>query len=746
MKSARPQLDADELRQLRWLAGGGVILVSLATVFYLDVDTWGLLIAVGAAVLAGWRWPTWPARVPRVWHRLAFPIVAAFFTTDLWLTGELLPATVRLDLLLLLYRAIIYRRKRDDLQVIVLGLFLVVVAGVLSVSLAFALHIVVFAAASIVFLLTITLSEDDPSDGSDPRPRWTRHIRWPALLRRVRQVTDWRVLALGGGLFAGLVGLSALLFLAIPRFQLENSFFLERFITKKTRSGFTETIRFGDVTEITLDQGVALSVDVSDRSRIPAAPYWRMLVLDEYREGTFRMSALLRARSFGPELGRAAVAGTLPAGETRPAVWTFYLESGVSRYLPLTGRFESLQFRERQNHRVARGLNLVALRDEPATMTAYRVTNMDPGGALPDGRFAAELQARSPLAAALLRIGVDEADFAVLDRVVGEIAAGGIVAAQMHPPLGPPPADAGQELTAAEFARRAEAWLGRRHRYSLQPAIPGGAGDPVVRWLASDEGGHCELFAGAFVLLARTAGYPARVVTGFRGGSWNGYSNNFTLRNADAHAWCEIFDATAGEWLRADATPGAPAAARDDAEGEAALARRLDRSWTARLDSLRVFWYRRIVNFDQQSQADALKTVRDTASVSGERIRAWLERTGRELRGWVAAPWEVRRALAWVGLAVMAGGLAWGLGQWRRRGFRWKWSDRSCGAEAVRAEAGRWLQRLRAGGASPRHAAERQRVWTELERLRFGPRETWTAPAESFTRARRVWRELRREH
>ena len=83
-------------------------------------------------------------------------------------------------------------------------------------------------------------------------------VDWPRLFRRVREVADWRVLTLGAGLFAGVVVLSALLFLAIPRFQIENSLFLERFISKKARTGFNDSVRFGEVTEIQQDNSVAL--------------------------------------------------------------------------------------------------------------------------------------------------------------------------------------------------------------------------------------------------------------------------------------------------------------------------------------------------------------------------------------------------------------------------------------------------------------------------------------------------------
>src|SRR6185295_10380362 len=195
--------------------------------------------------------PGLPARVPTWTHRLVFPAVVAFFVGDLWITGEVLPAIVRLDILLLLYRGTTYRQKRDDLQVIVLGLFLIVVAGVLTVSLVFAAQILVFTACALGFMLVINLVESAETGAVRPnpasRPGWT-HLGWRRLFTRMREVSDWRVITLGTALFIGVVIVSGLLFLAIPRFQLESSLFLERFVTKKARTGFNESITFGDVT------------------------------------------------------------------------------------------------------------------------------------------------------------------------------------------------------------------------------------------------------------------------------------------------------------------------------------------------------------------------------------------------------------------------------------------------------------------------------------------------------------------
>ena len=761
----RPQLALDEMRQLKWLLGGMLILLSVWTVFYLDVEAWTLMGLTTLAVAAGLVWPAWPAHLPRIFHTLAFPFIVAFFLGDLWLKGEMLPAMVRLDILLLLYRGISYRQRRDDLQVIVLGLFLIVVAGVLTVSLTFAVQILAFTGCALAFLLVITLTDsvevkapakkglkglitwNAPETGL---PAWAAQVDWRRLGRRLRAVADWRVLVLGGILFAGVVGVSALLFLAIPRFQMDNSLFLERFISKKARSGFNDTIRFGDVSEIQQDTSVALSVDVSDPKEVPAAPYWRMLVLDEYREGGFRLSSRMSREGFARER-----TGTALRGEARPklsqqAQWTFYLESGVSRYLPLLGRFEQLRFREVQNFRPSAELGLVLLRAEPATMTAYRVEGMDFSESLPDPIFAERWKARGAAETSAgaggrgeglmqRRLELSLSDRAALARAVVEMMRSS-ASAKASVEKGGTPAASGS-AGAAEFERAASAWLTNNHGYTLSPKIPGGAGDPLVRWTVSKEPGHCELFAGAMVMLAREAGFAARVVIGFRGGSWNGYSSNFTVRNSDAHAWAEIWDAGRGAWLRADALAPAGAVEAAAKGGEAAIAGRLDRSWTARFDSLRVFWYRRIVNFDARSQVETLQAVKAATETTGKRVRASLERAVAELKAWLAGPWDVRRVAGVFGVVAVLVGAGWAGWNFRfwMRDFRWGRGERK--VDPVRREAGRLLVRLReqSGGAGRVASGERAEVATvraELERLRFGARTTWTHPEGVLRRAR----------
>src|SRR5581483_10497640 len=213
------------------------------------------------------------------------------------------------------------------------------------------------------------------------------------------------------------------------------------------------------------------------------------------------------------------------------SVWTFYLEPGVSRYLPLAGGFGTLRLSAPTDFRYNRATRVLALRNDPAAMVAYRVTGMRLADRLPAVRSST----------AMTKLEINDRDREKLKKMAEEIDGGG------HP-------------GAAEFARRAADWLAARHRYSLQMQLPPGAGDPLVRWLESREPGHCELFAGSLAILARAEGLPSRVIAGFRGGDWNEFENYLMVRNSNAHAWCEIYDRAEGAWLRADPTPARPRA------------------------------------------------------------------------------------------------------------------------------------------------------------------------------------------
>jgi transglutaminase-like putative cysteine protease len=65
--------------------------------------------------------------------------------------------------------------------------------------------------------------------------------------------------------------------------------------------------------------------------------------------------------------------------------------------------------------------------------------------------------------------------------------------------------------------------------------------------------GFCEHYAASFATLMRLAGIPARVVVGYLGGEYNDLGHFFLVRQADTHAWCEVWLPENG-WTRVDPT------------------------------------------------------------------------------------------------------------------------------------------------------------------------------------------------
>ena len=109
--------------------------------------------------------------------------------------------------------------------------------------------------------------------------------------------------------------------------------------------------------------------------------------------------------------------------------------------------------------------------------------------------------------------------------------------------------------TDYEKMKRLEAML-RDYKYTLSPGpLPeniGSAGDYLDYLLLESKQGFCAHYATAFVLLARAEGLPARYVQGYMADT--GGRTSVIVKNADAHAWPEVYFEGAG-WISFEPTP-----------------------------------------------------------------------------------------------------------------------------------------------------------------------------------------------
>ncbi|MDD5335527.1 MAG: DUF3488 and transglutaminase-like domain-containing protein [Rhodoferax sp.] len=89
------------------------------------------------------------------------------------------------------------------------------------------------------------------------------------------------------------------------------------------------------------------------------------------------------------------------------------------------------------------------------------------------------------------------------------------------------------------------------YSYTLEPGVFGR--DSADEFWFDRKAGFCEHIASSFVILMRSLGIPARIVTGYQGGENNAVDGFFVVRQSDAHAWAEVWFNGRG-WVRVDPT------------------------------------------------------------------------------------------------------------------------------------------------------------------------------------------------
>ncbi len=725
MTHGQAKLTLEEQLELKHLLGALLTLLSFWSLLSLEVQAGWLLLPAIMVILAVLLRPSLPGRIPETSWRYVGPLLLFVIGADFLLhVPEFIPSLVRMMVWLLLYRNLAPRRQREDMQLILLCLFCVILSGVMTVSLLFAFQILLFTPLAMALLFLLCLL-DRGEETAAALPDW-RDFRWRQMLHKVWAVLDFRVLFLGSLMFGFVVIVSTLLFILTPRFNLDQAIpFLE--VQSQPMTGFSDEVRLGDVSEVIQDRGVAARIDVPALEALGSRPYWRMLVLDRYSNGSFRMSTNLK-RSMKTRTSRELRARTLSANEREGALWTFYLEGGVSRFLPVPGDYAAMRFQVPQQIDYSVEPRIYGLDAVTQSVFSFQIEDLhfnqsfQAGGREISGLSGRETTTRLedpqyPLTT--LELAVPEAERAVLAGINEEVVGS-------------------QALSVSEYSDAVTAYLWQNFDYSLRPDGQLGSGpenrDEVVSWLQSGSRGHCELFASAFVLLAREAGIPARLIVGFAGGSWNSVEDYFVLRHSDAHAWVEVYDASARAWLRVDPTPRSGSS---DPTVPIMGNLRFETGWMAWVDSLRIQWYRRIVNFEQKDQVEMALSLKEMATEFSKALRVGAGDVLAGLSSWIAEPLGQSNFLFLVILLLLLCllYLVW-LARFWLIGLVSGYFKGRGGMSQSRRRAGHYLRRLRETQADVA-AAE---ITEELEAIRYGPEVSPAQAQAVFAMARRLLR------
>ena len=169
-----------------------------------------------------------------------------------------------------------------------------------------------------------------------------------------------------------------------------------------------------------------------------------------------------------------------------------------------------------------------------------------------------------------------------------------------------------QATTPFEKTLAIQQHLLENYRYSLENDAAT-LNHPLEEFLFTRKTGYCEHYATAMVVMLRTVGIPARLVTGFLATEWNEYGGYFTVRQRDAHAWVEVYFPYSG-WITMDPTPAVSAA------GNASRWDVLSRLG----ESIRLQWDRLFVRYSAKDQLAVVRGVREGSDALRERISRWI--------------------------------------------------------------------------------------------------------------------------
>ena len=190
------------------------------------------------------------------------------------------------------------------------------------------------------------------------------------------------------------------------------------------------------------------------------------------------------------------------------------------------------------------------------------------------------------------------------------------------------------------------------YAYTLSPGELGP--QPLDRFWLDTRSGFCEHYATAFVVVMRSLGVPARIVTGYQGGVINPIDGVLEVRQSDAHAWSEYWRPGDG-WVRVDPTAAiAPERINGSrrlvaprglvagalADVDPALLERLRAVWGA-LDHR---WNQWVLGHGRQRQLDLLRSLGWADADLADLGRALaMALTAVALTGALLAAWQGRR-------------------------------------------------------------------------------------------------------
>lgn len=333
-------------------------------------------------------------------------------------------------------------------------------------------------------------------------------------LTRFRVDSLWQMMRL----MAVSIPLMLLIFLLAPRLP---SFTILPVEVEKAKTGVSDQMDPGSISELGLSNEVAFRVDFDGPVPAPETLYWRGLVLDEFDGRAWSRSP--QPRGFfdgGPVIWAERPTGVSWRSEIErigePISYRLYLEPTHQPWLfalPAATSETDMTGLTRSNLLVSRLPVSQPQKLDLQTWMSYRHQA--------DGLSADQWQTNTRWPE-----GVNPRTEALVREWL-------------------------QTSEPRQIALRLIELFNREFTYTLEP--PTYPGSVVDEFLFEGKAGFCEHFASAAAVALRMAGVPARVVVGYQGGEVHPSQNYLIVHQYNAHAWVEFWLPERG-WVRFDPT------------------------------------------------------------------------------------------------------------------------------------------------------------------------------------------------
>lgn len=596
------------MRFERAFALSAVVLAATAftgLVFARSIPVWLAVVTTMIVLFAFLRTMGWHVRVKITEGMSSSPtflnglLISAFllFLFDVTLySRELLPAGVHFLVILLCIKLLTLHERRDYRQLYAICLMAILASAAMTKA-------VWYVPIFILYLLTAvwTLLLYHLTGKATVAVPLARGIQSPSLESgRITSRFFWLTNAVAVAAFT----LTLLIFFLLPRLSVG--------ILQKSHgeglktTGFSEQVDLGMIGSVKEDPEIVMRVELPDQpGTVRDRLYLRGLAYDHYNGRSWstgsrhhRSLALIADGTFAVRFG-----GVRPPLDFSPPlrqdILLEVLDTSVLFAAPfaeyISGEFSVIQ---------ADSMTGLHLPYPSSTRIRYSVTSRE-RAITNEEQLATELEYADSIRSRYLQLPGESERLSELTHQVTERA--------------PTP----YEKTSAILQH-----LVSNYRYSLDSDTTSSS-HPIDDFLFTRKTGYCEHYATAMVLMLRSVGIPARLVTGFLATEWNEFGSYYTVRQRDAHAWVEVYFPHSG-WITMDPTPAV------DALPSVSMWESLVRIG----ESFRLHWDRVVIRYSAQDQLAVVRSIREGSDSARDALSQWITALGaagsQVMREWVA--------------------------------------------------------------------------------------------------------------